>query len=484
MLSPSELIPSGVPGLDAVLGGGLRRGHLYFVEGSPGTGKTTLAMQFVLEGVRQGESGLVVSLAETADEIEAVAASHGWSLDGIAVHDLAAADHTEASSLFDLSEVELDARVQRLLAEMERLAPRRLVLDALSGLRALGGQPADFRRQIEVFRAKAKAIGCTVLILDDSAGDAQQPPRSLAWGVLRLEQRIGDFGAARRRLCLPKLRGQPSRGGFHDIRIQTGGMTVFPRLPPLPAVPIGAADGVTSGNPALDAMLGGGLLRGTSVGVIGPPGSGKSTLATLFALAAADRGERVAFYLFDEAEETCRRRAASQGLGLDAAIAGGAVALNRIEPSSRSPGELACEIAAEVGERGARLVIIDSLNGLLQALPDEHLLHLHVHALLRHLCGSGALVLLTLAHPFDDGGACGGPRAPLIGLGFVTDAVIAQRRFEAHGEQRYAVSVLKKRYGDHERVVREYRIGAGGIQIGAPLLGQGDAPAHGSRPGA
>jgi circadian clock protein KaiC len=459
------LIASGVPGLDEVLGGGLRAGHIYFVEGAPGTGKTTLALQFALEGVRRGEATLVISMAECADELCTSAASHGWDLSGLALRDLAAPDAVRSTALFELSEVELDERVDAVLAEMDALRPARLVLDTLGALRDFCTQPWQFRRRLEQFRDKAQALGTTMLFTDDLTGGEQLRPRSLAWGLIQLEQRIGDYGPPRRRLWLPKLRGQPYSGGCHDMRIATGGVQVFPRLEtPAPTEP--AAGGqVQSGVAELDTLLGGGLERGTSLGILGPPGCGKSTLVCLFALAAVARGERAALYLFDEAEETLKLRCRSQQLDVDAALASGLLALRQLDPAEVAPGELARELHTEVVERGTRIIAIDSLNGYLQAMPDERFMSLHVHHLLSWLGRHRVLSLLTLALPSPLSQKAGLD----LDLSYITDAVIAQRYFEAYGSIRYALSVIKKRYGDHERAIREFRIGAGGIIVGAPL---------------
>lgn len=461
----TALIPSGIPGLDAILGGGLRPGHLYFVEGAPGTGKTTLSLQFALEGLRRGESVLFVSMAESVGELNASAESHGWDLDGLEMRDLAASGSVHSTALFELSEVELDDRVQALLAEMDALKPRRLVLDTLAALRALSIQSGEFRRHVERFRSKAQALGTTMLVTDELTGSNEQHPRSLAWGVLQLEQRVGDYGPPRRRLWLPKLRGQPYSGGYHDLRILTGGLQVFPRLDSSRIHTSFEPGTVPSGIQELDALLGGGVERGTSLGVIGPPGCGKSTLVCTFALAAAARGERAAVYLFDESIETLKLRAKSQGMDVDQALASDLLLLRQIDPAELSPGELAQELALEVAERGTRVIAIDSLNGYLQAMPDERFMSLHVHGLLAWLAKHGALTLVTLAQPSP----LSRQEGPAMDLSYISDAVIAQRYFEADGSYRYAMSVIKKRYGEHERTIREFRIADKGIVLGEPL---------------
>lgn len=465
MSTSSALIPSGIPGLDDILQGGLRPGHLYFIEGSPGTGKTTFGLQFLLEGLRLGERCLLISLAESPQEVAVIAASHGWSLDGLEVRDLVSADDVHSTALFDLTEIALDDRVQAMLAEMEALRPQRLVLDTLAGLRTYNDQSSSFRRHVERFRSKAVELGTTLLVTDEPGGSAQLHPRSLAWGVVRLEQRVNDYGPGRRWLWLPKLRGQAYIRGYHDMRIETGGLRLFPRLDTdRSSTPVHNGL-VSSGSAPLDALLGGGLERGTSVGVIGPPGCGKSTLVSSFALAAVERDEQVAFYAFDESLTTLRKRALSQGLAIDSALASERLKLRQIDPGQVAPGELARELANEVDHKQTQIIVIDSLNGYFQAMPNDPMLNLQVHDLLSYLSAHGALTLITLAQPGPLNRKQGFP----VDLSYLTDTVISQRYFEADGIMRYALSVMKKRYGDHERMLREYKFGQGGVIIGEPL---------------
>jgi circadian clock protein KaiC len=459
-------ISSGVPGLDTVLGGGLRSGRIYFVEGESGTGKTTLALQFVLEGVRRGERSLVVSLSETTTELATAASSHGWSLDGVEMRDLTdTGAGGGAPLLFHLSETALDDRVEALLDAVDKVRPQRMVLDTLSSLRTLSEQPGRLRRHLEMIQRRVDAVGCTLLVVDELFGGDLLHPRSLAWGILRLEQHVGDFGPERRRLFLPKLRGQPYEGGYHDFRIHTGGLEVFPSLRGVQPSADFTREPLSTGIAELDALLGGGLMRGTSTAALGPPGSGKSTLVCQLAMAMAGRGERVAVFLFDESVETFRLRARSQGLDLDRALAGGDLILRRIDPAELSPGELAHTLRRLVEDGGVRFVAVDSLNGYLYAMPDQRFMHLHVHQLLTYLSARGTTTLLTMTQP---GPFSGSERVP-VDLSYLADTVIAQRFFEAGGSVRLAVSVVKKRYGDHERTIREYRIGAQGLILGEPL---------------
>jgi circadian clock protein KaiC len=466
MSAVTDLISSGVPGLDAVLGGGLRGGHLYFVEGAPGTGKTTLGLQFALAGVRSGEVCLFVALAETIPEIEQLAGSHGWDLDGLVVRDLAESGQMErASLLFDLSEVALEERVQALLEEIESLKPQRLVLDALGALRVMSDHPGEFRRHVALFCSKAIELGCTLIATDHPQDADERHPRSLAWGIVCLEQRINDYGPVQRRLWVPKMRAQSFPGGYHDFRIAKGGLVVFPRVRAGTGAREPAQAPVSTQISELDALLGGGLQRGTSAALIGPAGCGKSTLACTLGLAATARGERAVYYLFDELVETFRSRAASQALDLDGPLGAGLLVLRRIDVGELSPGELAHELAREVEQHGAKLIVIDSLNGLLQAMPDERFLGRQMHEVLSFLSATGTLSIVTMAQASSPMG----PAAPSLDLSYLADAVIAQRYFEAKGHLRYAISVLKKRYGDHERTIREYQIGTGGIRLGEPL---------------
>ena len=465
MSRSTAFIPSGVPGFDDVLRGGLRPGELYFVEGDPGTGKTTFALQFLIEGLRHSERCLLISLAESPEEIAVIAAAHGWSIDGLEMRGLVSADDVQSTALFDLSEIALDDRVQAMLAEMEALRPDRLVLDTLAALRIYCAQSSSFRHHVERFRSKALELGTTLLVTDEPGGTAELHPRSLAWGLIRLEQQSVSYGPSRRWLWLPKLRGQPYAGGYHDMRIETGGLRVFPRLGADRSLAQPCDGLVSSGNAALDTLLGGGLECGTSVGIIGPPGSGKSTLVSRFALTAALRGERVALYAFDESLTTFRGRALSQGLDIDSALASEQLRLRQIAPGQMSPGELASELAWEVEQQEARIIVIDSLNGYFQAMPNDPSINLQVHDLLSYLNDRGALTLITLANPSPMNRQVGLP----VDLSYLADTVIVQRYFEAQGTIRYALSVMKKRYGDHERTIREYKIGQGGIIVGEPL---------------
>lgn len=466
MTDGATLISSGMPGLDEVLGGGLRPGFLYFVEGDSGTGKTTLALQFLLEGARRGERTLVVSLSETAGELATAAASHGWTLDDVHVRDLTGGmDKGSAPVLFHLSETTLDERVSELLEAVDEVRPERMVVDTLSALRILSDHPGHLRRQLELIQHRVRQHDCTLLIVDRVFGVELLHPRSLAWGIVRLEQCIGDYGPQRRRLYVPKLRGQPFLGGYHDMRIRTGGVEVFPSLHAVRSQPAFDPQLISTGLDPLDALLGGGLHAGTSTAVLGPPGCGKSTLVGQLAVSLTKRNLQGAVFLFEESVETFRVRARGQGLDVDACLDNGSLRLNRVDPAECSPGQFADRLRQLVEKEDLGFLAIDSLNGYLHAMPDEHFMHLHVHDLMNYLAAKGVVAVVTMTQP---GPFNSGQRMP-VDLSYLADTAILQRFFESHGAIHSAISVMKKRYGDHEHTIREYRIGSGGLELGEPL---------------
>jgi circadian clock protein KaiC len=460
---------TGIAGLDAILGGGLPPSRFYLVDGSPGTGKTTLALQFLLAGVARGESGLYVTLSESREELTEVATSHGWTLDGINVFELPADDAStarEAYTLFHPAEVELQDVVDRMFGAVERSGARLVVLDSLSEMRLLARDPLRFRRQILALKHFFASRGCTVLLLDDKTapeGDLQL--HSLAHGVLLLEHIALEYGAERRRLQVLKLRGRRFRGGYHDFRIRTGGLAVYPRIQrqEIGASIVGRA--LPSGSPELDALLGGGLPSGTSFLVTGPAGTGKSVLATQYACAAAARGEKVRFYLFDERLGTFGVRARGLGMEISHLVADGRLTLCQVEPTERSPGEFAHDVVRAVEDDGAQMIVIDSINGYLQSMPEERLLPVQMHELLSYLAGRGVTSILTLVQR----GIFGSPIDEAADVSYLADSVVLLRYFEVSGAVRQAVSVVKKRSGNHERTIRECRVGQGGLHVGPPL---------------
>jgi len=458
-----------VAGLDEILGGGLPTNHLYLLEGEPGTGKTTLALQFLLAGAARGARGLYVTLSETRAELTGVAASHGWSLDSVDVFELppeesGAAD--EGYTLFHPAEIELQQTMDAVLAAVERSGATLVALDSLSEMRLLARDPLRFRRQILALKQYFAARDCTVLMLDDKTapeGDLQL--QSLAHGVIQLEHLAQDYGSERRRLQVAKLRGLRFRGGYHDFRIGTGGLAVFPRLRVAALVDAGDPPLVRSGSAEMDQLLGGGLQAGTSLLITGPAGTGKSTLATQYACAAVTRGERVRFFMFDERLSTFRQRGAGLGLDVATPVADGRLCLQQLEPTELSPGEFAHQVMRAVEDDGVRMVVIDSINGYLQSMPEERLLPIQVHEMISYLSMRGVTCIMTLVQR----GIFGSPVDEAAEISYLADSVVLLRYFEVSGEVRQAVSVVKKRSGDHERTIREARVQRGGLHVGPPL---------------
>ena len=461
---------TGVPGLDSVMGGGYPTNHLFLVEGDPGTGKTTLALQFLLEGVRRGEQGLYVTLSESAEELSGVAASHGWSLDGIEIFELMPDEDAlrpdAQYTVFHPSEVELTSTTQAIFETVERVKPVRVVFDSLSELRLLARDSLRYRRQILGFKHFFTHHSATVLLLDDRTGeDGDLQLRSLAHGVLLLEQLALDYGAERRKLRVVKLRGVLYRGGYHDYTIQTGGLVVFPRLVAAEHHAPFQPGAVLSGVEELDTLLGGGLDRGTSSLIMGPAGSGKTVLATQYACAAADRGDKVAFYLFDERLNTFVNRADRLGMPLSRHVDEGRILMQQIDPAEVSPGEFAHGIVDATKRDGIKFIVIDSLNGYQNAMPEERLLDVRLHELLSYLAERGATTLLTLAQH----GMFAPTSSSQAEVSYLADSLILLRFFESMGEVRKAISVLKKRSGAHELTIREFQVTNRGIRVGEPL---------------
>ena len=457
---------TGVVGLDEILDGGLPRDRLFLIDGIPGVGKTTLSMQFLLAGVAAGERAMYVTLAETKDELAAVAASHGWSIDDIAIYELLADVNLgtdDENTIFHPADVELAETMRTLLAEIERIAPDRLVIDSLSELRLQAQSPLRYRRQILAMKQYFAGKQMTVLLLDDrTSADEDAQLHSIAHGVITLDHLAPQYGGDRRRLRVNKVRGMKVRGGYHDFDIETGGLVVYPRLVAAEHVEPFKEGTVASGVAELDSLLGGGLDRGSSAVFMGPPGSGKSVVATQFAIAAAARGENAAMFAFDETARTVRARIAKLGLKIDGHP--GRITLQQIDPAEMPPGEFAAAVRAAVERDGARVVVIDSLNGYLNAMPEEHFLTLQLHELLAYLSQQGVLTILIVAQH----GLMGAIETP-VDISYLADAVLLLRHFESAGRLRKALSVLKKRGGAHESTIRELFIGPVGMRVGPAL---------------
>ena len=463
-------ISSGVAGLDDVLIGGFRRNRCYLIEGVPGSGKTTLAMQFMRAGARRGEPVLYVTLSETAEELRAAAESHGWSLDGVTLREIMpteeALDPGEASTMFHLSEVELADTTQQVLSDVESLRPTIAVIDSLSELRLLSGTQLRYRRQILALKQYFNKRGCTVLLLDDlSAMDHDTHVQSIVHGVILLEQMNPEYGADRRRLRVRKYRGVGFRGGYHDYAIRTGGIEVYPRLVAAEHRTSGARQKLASGIPEIDSLLGGGIEQGTSTLIIGAAGTGKSTLGAQFAAAAATRGEKSALYVFDESPLTLTTRAAELGVALQPGIESGLVNLRQVDPAELSPGELTHAIRIAVERDDIKLVVIDSLNGYLNAMPEERFLSVQLHELLTYLGQRNVATILVCAQS----GLLGANMSSPIDASYLADAVVLLRYFENRGEVRQALSVMKKRGSRHERTIREFGFDNGRIYVGSAL---------------
>lgn len=462
---------TGVAGLDDVLGGGLPKNRVYLLKGEPGSGKTTLALQFLLEGRRAGERVLYVTLSETEEEIRQVADSHGWSLEGIDLYELSTAEQTlrlqDENALYATADVDLKETMRVLLEEVERVKPARVVFDSMSEIRLLSQTPMRYRRQLLSLKQYFVGRACTVLLLDDRTGDSGDDLQveSLAHGVIALEQVQLVYGADRRRLRIRKLRGSAFRSGYHDFSVKTGGLVVFPRLIAAEHRTELLTEPLPSGLPALDSLLKGGVDRSTATLLMGPAGTGKSALATHFACAAAQRGEVASMFLFEERIGTLLRRAQHLGMPLEKAIADGRVRLHQIDPAELAPDEFTDLVRQAVMMHASRVIIIDSINGYFTAMPEARYLTLQMHELLAYLAERGVASILTMAQSGAVSGAISSP----VDLSYLADTIMLLRYFEFEGRLRKAISVLKKRSGAHEETIRAFELGSGGIHIGSPL---------------
>ncbi len=464
-----RFLSTGVPGLDTILGGGLTSDRLFLIEGEPGTGKTTLALQFLFEGVRRGESVIYITLAETRVELQAVAQSHGWSMDGIHVEDIVPSENIlhpdHQFTIFHPSEIEMGTTTQRLLATIEKYKPTRVVLDSLSELQLLAESPLRYRRQVLALKQYLSGKGCTTLFLDDRtalSGDLQV--RSVAHGVITLELINQDYGSERRRVRIVKYRGIAFRGGSHDYKILTGGLVVYPRLIAAYSRVRSSREQLSSGIGKLDMLTGGGLDEGTSTLISGPPGTGKSTLCAQYVHAAIGRGQKAAMFLFEEAVNNMMLRCSGLGLDLEPAVNNGQLTVQQIDPAEMAPGEF-MQAVTDAQAQGAKIIVIDSLNGYLKAMPDERFLATHLHELLTYLGQRGVVTILVGVQP----GVIGSAMSSSVDASYIADSVIMLRYFEARGKVRQAISMFKKRVGKHERTIRLFGMDENGIHVGDVL---------------
>lgn len=466
----SARIKTGIAGLDDILGGGLPANRIYLLEGNPGTGKTTLALEFLLEGKRQGEVVLYITLSETREELFAVAQSHGWTLDGLDIFDLAVPEGETIAetqyTIFHPSEVELGETTRTIFDRVEKLRPRRVVFDSLSEMRLLARDPLRYRRQILGLKQFFVGRECTVLLLDDNNSDSSDRQlESLAHGVITLDHNSPNYGAPHRILRVLKLRGVKYRGGYHDFAIETGGIKIFPRLIARDHHQPFSSQVLLSGVAGLDALTGGGIDAGTSTLIMGPAGAGKSTLALAYSMAAIREGQQVAYYTFDENLTTLLSRSDTLGMPLAAHAEADRLTLRQIDPAELTAGEFSHLVQQAVEKDDRSLIVIDSLNGYYQALPEAKFLNAHLHELLAYLAQQGVTTFITLAQH----GLLGAVMSSPVDVSYLADAVILLRYFEAGGEIRKAISMVKKRSGGHERAIREYSLGLGGIHVGQPL---------------
>ncbi|HET9863885.1 MAG TPA: ATPase domain-containing protein [Steroidobacteraceae bacterium] len=463
-------ISTGIEGLDDILHGGLTPHRMYLCEGVPGSGKTTLGMQFLAAGAALGESVLYVTLSESSEELQDIASSHGWDLEGITLRELIPSERSlepdDQYTVFHPSEVELTETTKMILQDVEKLKPSRIVFDSLSELRLLAGNSLRYRRQILALKQFFAGRGCTVMLLDDlTATERDLQVQSISHGVISLEQMLPEYGSDRRRLRVVKFRGRKFRGGYHDYAIRTGGLQVFPRLVAAEHRRDVAAERISSGNAQLDELLGGGIELGTSTLVVGPPGTGKSSLAAQLVAAAAQRGQKSAMFIFDESTTTLFSRTHGMGIDLEKHAKAGLVSVQPVDPAELSPGEFAQTLRDAVERNDVKVIVIDSINGYLNATPEERFLTTQLHEILSYLGQHGVATLLVGAHQ----GFIGPNMQSPVDTSYLADAVILLRYYEAEGEVRQAVSIVKKRGSLHERTIRDFRLTSKGIHVGKPL---------------
>jgi circadian clock protein KaiC len=460
-----EIAPTGIPGLDEVLRGGLPQHQMYFIQGDPGAGKTTLSFQFLLEGVRRGEKALYVTLSASARDLERVARSHGWDISGVDIYEQFQTSTGSETTIFRPAEIELARTVKAILDAIDARQPDRVVIDSLGEIRLLSEGVLRYRKQLLTLKEFFRDRSITGLVLDDrTVGSSDSEVQGLAEGVITLGVNAPMYGNTRRTLEVVKLRSVAFRGGLHDFTIEKGGLRVYPRLT-AGQHQVREADGVVrSGIAGVDALVGGGLERGSATMVMGPAGVGKSSLALQFATHAAAEGERVAFFIFEEHRTVFLKRAQSLGFDVPALIESGNLLVQQIDPAEMSAGEFAYTVRTTVEEEKASIVVIDSLNGYFNAMPEQQFLTLQLHELLSYLTDAAVTTILIVSQH----GAIGHVSSP-VDVSYLADAVILLRYYEKRGSFRRAISMLKKRTSAHEQSVRDYQITAHGVRVGEVL---------------
>ncbi len=464
-MTTDELAPTGIAGLDEILRGGLPPHQMYFIQGDPGAGKTTLSFQFLLEGVRRGEKALYITLSASTRDLNRVARSHGWDLSGIDICEQFQATRSMDTTVFRPAEIELAKTVQAILDTIGERRPDRVVIDSLAEIRLLSDSPLRYRKQLLTLKEFFRDREITALVLDDRSTSARESEvQGLAEGVIRLSVSLPMYGNTRRSLEVVKMRGVAFRGGSHDFTIDRGGLIVFPRLSAGQHLVSREQGVVSSGVTGVDALVGGGLERGSATMIMGPAGVGKSSLALQFATSAAASGERVTFFIFEEHRTVFLKRAASLGFEVAPLIEAGHMSVQQIDPAEMSVGEFAYAVRTSVETHGSTMVIIDSLNGYFNAMPEEHFLTLHLHELLSYLTDAAVTTIVIVSQH----GALGHVTSP-VDVSYLADAVILLRYYETRGAFGRAISMLKKRTSAHEQTVREFRLTSDGFRVG-PVL--------------
>ncbi|WP_084408878.1 ATPase domain-containing protein [Fulvimarina manganoxydans] len=464
--SGSSPVSTGVAGLDQVLFGGLPPRAMHFLQGNPGTGKTTLALQFLIDGAAKGEKGLFITISQSEADLRRIARSHGMSLDLLDIEELSpldlARDVAERQTVLQTAEVELARTMEHIRELLARSKADRIVFDSLFEFRLLAGNHLSYRRNLLLLKSLVLQSGATALFLDYAdreLGDRQL--EALAHGVIELSMRVPTYGKTHRQLCVAKMRGHRFIEGNHDVTIRTGGLTIFPRIVPDLHEASPASGIVGSGLSAVDEMLGGGLEEGTTCLIVGQAGTGKSTLATAYADHGARSGRSTAMFLFEERPEIFRRRSRDLGFHLEEREKAGTLTLQHFNPAETSPGEFAQAVVTSVEDRGARVVVIDSLTGYLGAMPEERDLITQLHSLLAYLSRRGVLTILIVAQH----GVLGGPQSMDIDTSYLSDTAILLRYEQAGTDIRRTITIVKKRHGDHETAVRELDIGDGSVDV-------------------